>query len=219
MHVKDERDHQATELRELKQSGGGKDDGKALERAQATIKRLSADAAHSTSMQRDLATKNKKVEQLTAQLEKTKQERDYYKKEYGKKILAELNEKAGQKFPEVVNEFKDELREIAKELGLNDWEDVEDFVKVFVLKATHEDYDDAKFAYVTLNARLILEKVLGDMPLYQRMHEFLSIENGHFIHNKPRAEQEERNAHTSEYFMRIWGKDFHGSLTIVSIGK
>jgi len=123
------------------------------------------------------------------------------------------------KVSEFMSEFFSEIMEIEKELKIYGAGGNEDFSKVFGLKAWHKDYNDETFSYVTLNARRILEKVLCDTMLYDRMQAFVGVDPDRRIHHKPRADQTERNAHTIEVCTRIWGKGFNDKSELIVIGS
>ena len=123
------------------------------------------------------------------------------------------------KVSEFMSEFFLEIMEIEKELKIDGAGGNEDFSKVFGLKAWHKDYNDETFSYVTLDARRILEKVLCDTMLYERMQAYMGVDPGRRIHHKPRADQKERNAHTIEVCTRIWGIGFNDKSELVVIGS
>lgn len=182
---------------------------------------------------RDLCDKD---EELNAALKKNEElvEKIAYKEALGPKPsdevealkakLARLEEQLADallknKVTEFMGEFISEITDIEKELKIYGAGGNEDFCKFLGLKAWLKDYNDETFAYVTLNSRRILEKVLCDTMLYDRMQAFMGVEPGRRIHHKPRADQTERNARTIEVCTRIWGEGFNSESELVVVGN
>lgn len=118
-----------------------------------------------------------------------------------------------------MSEFLPDIVPIEEELGIYGRGGNEDFSKFTVVKKWYGDYNDETYSYVTWNSRRILEKVLCDTMLYDRMQAFMGVEPGRRIHHKPRADQTERNARTIEVCTRIWGEGFSSESELVVVGN
>ena len=110
----------------------------------------------------------------------------------------------------LMHKFSVELHDIAnKQLDFKGYADIKDFCTLLSLKAHEKDYNDEKYSYVTLNSRLILEKVLLDTMLYERMLQELGVEKGKWIHHKPHADHSARNQRTLAKVKEIQGEGFN----------
>ena len=161
-------------------------------------------------MKEDLNAKNnenKKLRETIQFKESLGPKLDETTKEKLARLYAELRKaEMKNKVHEFLEEFGEELQAIVTELKITGRKDTKGFGRVFGLKTTHMDHDDTQFAYVTWNSRRILEKVLVDTKLYERMRTFMGA--NYYIHHMPGADQTARNAHTIAVCEQIWGEGF-----------
>ena len=171
-------------------------------------------SAHAGSLQEDLKKKNEenmKLKDQMAELEKTNYA---YFNELQPLRALRANLCAQDDIHKFMNKFRPELHKISNvELKHQGDADKKDFSTYLTIKVREEDYNDDKYSYVTLNSRLILEKVLLDTMLYERMLQELGVEKGKWVHHKPHADHAARNERTLKKAKEIWGVGLNPGVT------
>ena len=185
---------------EVEDADADEDKDAVLKGALEEIKRLKATGgAHAGSMVLDLKKKNEDNKKLQEENGKLRQELETLR-------ARDARVRTKDDVYTLMHKFSFELHDIANiQLDLKGYADIKDFCTLLSLKVRELDYDDMKFSYVTLNSRLILEKVLVDTMLYERMLQALGVEKGKWVHHKPRADHTARNEHTLAKMKEIWG--------------
>ncbi len=177
-----------------------------LKDALEEIERLKKTGAHAGSLQQALKKKNEDNKKLQEQIDELQKTNHAYFTELQPLRAMHARQCAQNDTHMFMDKFSTALHNISNvELKHEGDADKRDFSTFLALKVREGDYDDEKYSYVTLNSRLILEKVLVDTMLYERMLQELGVEKGKWVHHKPRADHTERNERTLAKVKEIWG--------------
>ena len=177
-----------------------------LKDALEEIEQLKKTGAHAGTLQQALKKKNEDNKKLQEQIDELQKTNHAYFTELQPLRAMHARQCAQNDIHKFVDKFRPELHNISNvELKHEGDADKKDFSTLLSLKVREGDYDDEKYSYVTLNSRLILEKVLVDTMLYERMLQELGVEKGKWVHHKPRADHTARNERTIAKVKEIWG--------------